>query len=70
MKIQKFCRLLKMDLMTKNTKTQDALDQRVKLSDEVKTPLVQVLFGEENPSGTLTSYPSSKDVLLMTFHRG
>jgi len=56
-----------MDLIIEKKKTQDALAQRVKLSDALETPLVQMLFDEENLSGTLTSYPSSKNALLMTF---
>jgi len=50
--------------MTKKTKTQDALAQRVKLSDDLKTPLAQMLFDEENLSCTLTSSSSSNSLLL------
>ena len=58
-----------MDLMTEKAKTQDTLAQRVKLRDNVERPFVQVLFDEENLAGTLTSYLSSKDTVLMTSQR-
>jgi hypothetical protein len=58
-----------MDLMTEKAKTQDTLARRVKLRDNLETPFAQMLFDEENLSGTLTSYLSSKDTVLMTSQR-